>query len=89
VTFGAYKGATANVRAENSRVDGEVVAAVVRHVAYALDKDERWAERRVPGDPGLVERERVRSGELASWQTRSEDWWLEERTGRPWWWLGS
>lgn len=88
VTWGAYRGATAGVRSSHplagnfdpfsERLAPELVPAILKDAAYQLDDGEEWAERRVPGDSGLVERERIRPGESPSWETRSEDadWWL-------------
>jgi hypothetical protein len=77
--FPAYKGASAGVRSSRD-------VCVKSFLPHALAAGERWATRSKPGYGGAVlERERVRSGQPASSESRPEDadWWLEDRCFVP------
>ena len=71
----AYKGASAAVR---SSAGSGISQGDLRSIAHRLTEGERWAERAKPGDPGVLERERVGIDQRASWETRG---------GRAWWYL--
>jgi phage head maturation protease len=85
VTFPAYEGATAGLRMRSKGGDavGDVsLMTLTRAAAYGLGKGERWVTRSKPGEPGVIERERVYEGERASWERSSTDapyWMLRRR----------
>ncbi len=74
VTFPAYEGATASMRSASGGARGEVsLMTLTRAAAYGLGKGERWATRAKPGEPGVIQRERVYEGESPSWERSSTD----------------
>ena len=82
VTFPAYDGATASMRSASGGAVGEVsLITLTRAAAYGLGKGERWATRAKPGEPGVIQRERVLEGEPPSWEASSTDdpYWLLRR----------
>jgi phage head maturation protease len=85
--FPAYAGtvATTNVRSSDPP-DGQRVGII-----NDLAPGERWVTRSKPGSPGVIQRERVAEGELASWEREPDPWWLLKDMPRPWrhkrrWW---
>ncbi len=82
VTFPAYSDAFASMRSTSGGAVGEVtVMTLTRAAAYGLGKGERWATRAKPGEPGVIQRERVFEGEPPSWESSSTDdpYWLLRR----------
>jgi phage head maturation protease len=71
----AYKGTTATTSVRSSDPPAEHRVGITHDLAT----DERWVTRSKPGSPGVYERQRVRDGELASW---------EHEPDQPWWYLG-
>lgn len=81
VTFPAYSGATAGMRSADDNLASEgMQMTLLTAGAYGLGRGERWATRSKPGEPGVIERERVFEGESPSWETNDpEPYWLLTR----------
>jgi phage head maturation protease len=76
--FPAYSGTTAAVRT------GLPVLDAARGLGHGLEHGERWVTRDKPGAPGVIERERVLDGELASWEDEmSRNWWYLSPSSDP------
>jgi phage head maturation protease len=76
--FPQYAGATASVRST------ERVVRDVHGLGHNLERGERWVTRDKPGCPGVIERERVLDGELASWETgMARNWWYLRPSSDP------
>jgi phage head maturation protease len=74
----AYKGPVAAVRSSGGL---EGLLRELRTGAHLLAQSERWRSRPKPGCPGVVQRERITVGQVASWENDGEDaWWALPRT---------
>jgi phage head maturation protease len=80
----AYKNATAAVRSGTATDAVQRLVRDMRTSAHLLARNERWATRSKPGEPGVLERERITGGQRASWETRPSGarnrWWLPPDT---------
>jgi HK97 family phage prohead protease len=84
VTFPTNADASAGMRkrSKGGNAVGEVsLLTLTRAAAYGLGNGERWVTRSKPGEPGVIERERVYEGESPSWaKSSTEDpYWLLRR----------
>ena len=79
--FPAYKGTTGTTAVRSS----VPVRRESCGITDDLQPDERWVTRSKPGQPGVIERERVNVGEPASWEGHDRgEWWRIRTPDRGW-----